>query len=164
LQSFAPDIHFKDDQLQKHVLTASFHDFPDLFPKVLGKPLGDLIDKEIQKSSRMLVNFRNGVAHCRSASYWGHDVPNSTRRKFKLGDQYEDIYAYVEAKGLLSTHGMEGVEYIKGTESLFTNTIADHFADIVRPYMDEVVRQLPPAQRQPMGLMVDMAFDHSFNM
>jgi hypothetical protein len=158
LQSFATDIHFENDQLQKEILTAMFPDFPRLFEQVLGKPLGDLIENDIHKGSRMLVNFRNGLAHCRSASYWGYNVPSSTERKFMLGGQYEEIYAYVKSHGLLDTQGLKGVEAIVGTESLFTNKIADHFSNLVKPYMDEVLKQLPPPQTDSMGLMVTMAF------
>jgi hypothetical protein len=143
-----------DNDYFNRISTATFGQFVELFKVALGKPLSELItDKELLLDVVTLIDFRNGLAHSKSISYLGYTVPNSDKKEYELGGQYEKVYAYLKKKKLLIPERNVGIQ------SLFSNKIANHFSGVIRKYMDEVVKVLPTEQGKAVRPMITMAFD-----
>jgi hypothetical protein len=111
---------------------ATFRDFPELFRVVTGKPLRELVDdKTLTKGVRVLIDFRNGVAHARSTLLSSHD-DDEEEREYELDGHYEKLELYFKKNRL---------RY--GTESVFTDIVADHFAGLIQPYISRLMSNLP---------------------
>ena len=124
-----------EDALSCRISKATFDEFPDLFRVVLGKPLSDLIsDKSLLEGVRALITFRNGVAHARSTHYVIDDESDPNEIKFEVDGQYEVLDKYLISKNLRQPQ----------SQVIYTDEIADHFADLVEPYINEVISVLQP--------------------
>lgn len=148
-----------EGRLDHHILnkisTATFGDFPELFRLTLGKPLAECItDERLLNSVRILIKFRNGLAHARSVVYSVQDfdffnfigqIDGFTFHEIE--NQYKDIHEYLSENGL-----------VWGDGDLFQNDIADHFAALVKPYIDAVIPILPVPQSDNVKTLIELAF------
>jgi len=147
-----------DHDFLNRISTATFGDFPDLFRLTLGKPLSELItNNSLLESVRILIKFRNGLAHARSVVYASYD--NEFRNhigqmdgftSYEMESQYRDVHEYLEKNNLI----FDNVD-------LFKTGIADHFAGLVKPYIDAVLPHLPVPQSDNVKTFVAMAFRKS---
>ena len=137
-----------DHAFLKRVSTAMFKDFPELFTLTLGKPLSELItDDNLIEGVEALRAFRNGIAHARPVIYQtcAEDLDDDV--DYEMEGQYKTIHEYLEKRKLIYGH-----------EDIFQSKIADHFAGLVRPYMEAVVPLLPVPQSDNVKMLAKMAF------
>ena len=132
--------------LGKRISVATFAQFPDLFKITLGQPLSESIE-DLNEGIRVLIDFRNIVAHARSTTYQSFDPPYSENEDYEVEKQSRTIHSYLKKKKLIT-----------GTENLFTNEVADHFASLVKPYINEVLTLLPPVQSDNVIHLVNYAY------
>jgi hypothetical protein len=164
LSSYAVGYRFSDENTFEgrldhdfltRISTATFGDFPELFRLTLGKPLSECItDKTLLDSVRILIKFRNRLAHARSVVYAVHDyefrnihgdIDGFTH--YEMENQYREIHEYLEKKRLVFDN-----------RDLFKNDIADHFTGLVKPYIDAVIPLLPVPQSDYVKTLVASAF------
>jgi hypothetical protein len=148
---FAPKDTFKgrlDHDFLRRVSTATFGEFPDLFRLTLGKAPSELIQNtKLMEGVQILIAFRNGIAHARSVHFQAYTENLEEEDEFEIGDQYRKIHNYLERQKLVA-----------GRDDLFSNQIADHFASLVRPYMEAVVALLPVPQSDNVKDLVKSAW------
>ncbi len=131
----------------KNISKATFKDFPELFTLTLGIPLSELItDKPLLESVRTLIDFRNGIAHGRSISYETYATDLGDDVDYEMENQYKAIHAYLTKNKFVYRH-----------EDILKNEIADHFAGIVKPYIDVVIPLLPEVQSDNVKSLVKWA-------
>ena len=137
-----------DHDFLKRVSKAMFRDFPELFTLTLGKPLEELIEnKDLIGGVKLLFNFRNGIAHGRSVVYQTYALDLEDDVDYEMGSQYKAIYDYLEKRNLIYRH-----------EDIFKSEIADHFADLVKPYIEAVISLLPVPQSDNIKALVTQAY------
>ena len=139
--------------LQNRFSTATFGNFPHLFSLTLGKPISELIlDKDLLQGVKTLIDFRNGIAHARSVVYesdvWDKEGPI----EYDVESQYQTVHKYLEQKNLTIND-----------EDFFTNSVADHFAGLVKSYLNAVVELLPVPQSDNVKMLVKFAFKGSID-
>jgi len=66
---------------------------------------------------------------------------------YEIESQYKTIHEYLERNKLIYRH-----------EDIFQNAIADHFASLVKPYVDAVVPLLPMPQSDNVKVLVALAY------
>ena len=137
-----------DHDFLERVQRATFDDFPDLFRLAIGKPLSELIaDKDLIKGVQALIRFRNGIAHGRSFVYLTYE--DTEEGDAELDKQYKAVHAYLEEKHL-----------VWGRDEILNNKVADHFASLIKPYMEAVLAQLPIPQSDNVKASVRYAFKY----
>lgn len=136
-----------DNEFLRRAKRATFKESKDLFALALGKPLDELISNEdIRNGVNALFNFRNGVAHARSESFETYD-DNEQEQEWQVTGQYEQLNKYLKSKHLIGN-----------AEHLFQNAIVDHFAALVKPYIQSVLLILPKESVKKMDREVRFAF------
>jgi len=139
--------------LQNRVSTATFGDFQYLFILTLGKPISELIsDKELLQGVRTLIDFRNGIAHARSVGYESDALDNDDYTEYYVEQQYKAVHEYLEKKKLAFND-----------EDFFSGSVADHFAGLLKSYLNAVVELLPVPQSDNVKMLVKFAFKGSIN-
>jgi hypothetical protein len=133
---FSPRATF-DDRLhhdfRKRILTASFGDFQELFVLALGEPLSKFISNPpLIEGVKILIDFRNGIAHARSVGYQTCATESENEFKLEIGNQYRQVHKHLESKKL-----------IKGNDDFFTVAVADYFSGLIKPYTEAVLPHLP---------------------
>lgn len=140
-----------DGRLEREFLnriqSATFSDFPDLFRLTLGDKIRDLLGGTIQGDDLLtgiyaLISYRNGLAHARSAQYNFFESASGDA-PFELDRQYKEIHCYLGKKKL-----------IKGQDEMLCDSVADHFAKLVEPYVKEVLSLLPVPQSDTVKSLV----------
>jgi hypothetical protein len=150
---------FKNDDLKtrlyldlsERISGATFKDLQDLFTLTLGKTIKDLInDDQLIESIRSLIAFRNGIAHCRSFAYsvYASDINDiGSGMETEIKKQYRQVIEYIRQRDLIA----------KNNVNPFMDEVADHFSDLIFPYMDAVVKILPQEQIKDLKTDVDWA-------
>ncbi|MDB6122005.1 MAG: hypothetical protein JWQ71_998 [Pedosphaera sp.] len=137
-----------DHDFLNRISTATFNDFPDLFRLTLGNPLSALIsDTDLIEGIRTLINFRNGIAHARSVIHQSSIVEPEGDEDYEIEHQYHDVHKYLEGKNL-----------IYGQQNLFSDKIADHFASLIKSYIDAVLPLIPTSQTMELNMNVSLAY------
>ena len=138
-----------EHDFREKVSKATFDDFPDLFKIAMGKPLRHLIEeKNLIDGIQALIDFRNGLAHARSVAYHINENTSVGGTKFEMGNQYKNVHSYLKKQRIAFSD-----------ENIISNDIADHFARLVKPFIDAVVPLLPVPQSDSVKILVSMAFD-----
>jgi hypothetical protein len=131
----------------KKVSESTFSKLPELFSLKLGKPLEELIkDKSLIEGVEIIFKFRNKIAHAVSPIYQTHVTDFEDDIEYEMEKQYKVIHDYLKKKKLIGQN-----------EDLFQGKIADHFASFVKPYMEAVLRLLPPIQSDNVKTLVAQA-------
>lgn len=117
-----------------------FEEISSLFKVATGKSLYEVVkDPELHETVKILFKIRNGLAHGRSIEYetfanyetWGFD--------HEFSGSYKEVEDYLIKNRLLKKRfadGGSGWDY-------FTDSIADHFIDLISVYPKKVLRGLP---------------------
>ncbi|MDB6112244.1 MAG: hypothetical protein JWR69_3994 [Pedosphaera sp.] len=159
LKSYVPTNRFSerdtfegrlDHDFLNRISRATFNDFPALFSLTLGNPPSERIsDKDLIKGIQTLIDFRNGIAHARSVIHQSSIVGPEGDEDYEMEHQYYEVHKYLEGKDL-----------IYGKQNLFSNKIADHFASLVKPYIDAVLPLIPPSQSMGLNMNLSLAYPH----
>ena len=132
----------------RRISTARFRDFADLFTLTLGQPISELVsDKTLIQGVLALISFRNGIAHARSVVYESEDFDVDDYNEYTIDAQYKGIHEYLEKMKLVYQH-----------DDFFNDAVADHFAKLVKPYLNTVVELLPVPQSDNVKSLVKFAF------
>ncbi len=138
-----------EHDFREKVSKATFDDFPDLFKTAMGKPLKELVtEKNLIDGIHALIAFRNGLAHARSVAYHINENSSAGNTSFEMGSQYKNVHAYLKKQKIVFSD-----------ENIISNEIADHFAALIKPYIDAVVPLLPVPQSDSVKMLVSMAFN-----
>jgi hypothetical protein len=123
-----------ENEFLNRLSKATFRDFPELFRVATGKSLSELIsDQDLIEGVKVLIAFRNGIAHARPARYNSYqEIDAEEESEYELDGQYEKLETYLKKRGLRH-----------GAEHIFTDKIADHFSSLVQKYIDAVMASLP---------------------
>jgi hypothetical protein len=134
---------------REKTLRATFSEFRDLFKLAMGQPLDELVpNKKLIEGVQALISFRNGLAHGRSVSFKVEKYGSTDNTVFEMGSQYKNVHAYLKKQKIVFSD-----------ENIISNDIADHFAALIKPYIDAVVPLLPVPQSDSVKILVSMAFN-----
>ena len=95
----------------------------------------------------MIILVKNHLMRSRSIVYKTYETDLEQEVEYEVESQYSEVHKYLNDLNL-----------IYNNEDLFQNKIADHFADFVRPYINEVVSLLPPIQSDNVIALVKYAY------
>jgi len=127
---------------------ATFGEFQELFRIALGAPLSEMIkDKKLIEGIKALINFRNGLAHARSVVYKTYEIDLEQEVDYEVESQYAEVHTYLKKLNLVYKE-----------EDFYINKIADHFADLVKPYINAVIPLLPVPQSDNVIALVRFAY------
>jgi len=140
-----------DHDLLKRISTARFREFPDLFRLMLGKPISELVpQRKLIEGVKVLIDFRNGIAHARSIIYETRAEDLEDDVEYEIEKQYKEVHNYLQKENL-----------VYRDEEIFNDKTADHFAGLVKPYVDAVVSLLPAPQSDNVKALINFAFKSS---
>jgi hypothetical protein len=133
--------------LRVRISRATFGDFQELFSIVLGKSLSELIVNEpLIECIQTLIPFRNGLAHGRSISFESYTDSETQTTETEIQQQYKVVYNYLIKNNLIIP-----------SEHLIGNKVADHFAEQIFPFMNEVINVLPEKKKTAMDFFIALA-------
>ena len=163
--------HDKFDERLLHfylsrVSWASIEDKCKLFNLPLGNTLGELMgDIPIQKDFEALCKLRNCLAHANSFHYSLYEFKENEMEFFPTKAEIKSVRKHLLEIGLLTLlppvppkEAGDPAFTITGIEEMFTNKVADHYADLSQKYMEKVIKLLPQPHKSSMKGMVDTAF------